>query len=377
MLSGLDRLATEDAEMPAAVHWPYARSAPYNAALQASAKRQWDAAEALMTQALYADPVSEHGIGGLGQVRLWAGDTAGADAAFRISMQRGWRDPATHLYWMMQSINVADFATATIHADALLREPIDDKGRAQIVNPLLEYDGGRDALAARLRQRPQWADAFVWDIENEPAEALRARADVVVRAGRGIWSCPTARGLVDRLIKYDLADDAKAVHGVGCVPASKPTSADRRNADLINDPTFTLFLAGGYTSVLDWHAPDTADEVIDSTSGGDNRPGLHITTTRGVAMRVLSQRVVVHPGTYRLTWQMSDAAAARGLRAEMKCDSDLAGAASAEPVAGSRNAYAVNLHFAGDCMAPTLAFWIVPPTRAVTLNAVHLERVLD
>lgn len=138
LLSGLDQLAAQDPAIPAALHWPYARNAVVNTAYAATMHREFGIALPLMSQALLADPVNETMIGGLGRVRLSAGDSSGADAAFRVSARRGWRDQVTHAYWMQKSIDAGDMGTAALHADALLSAPLTEPEREQVYNALLE-----------------------------------------------------------------------------------------------------------------------------------------------------------------------------------------------------------------------------------------------
>ena len=205
VLSGLDRLAADNPATPALTEWPYARNAPYNVALTAAAGHHWALSEALITRVIAAEPVNEHVIGALGQIRLGAGNTNGADAAFRVSAQRGWRDPATHVYWMKQSIDAADFTAAALHADALLRMPLGVSAHDQILDSLLEYDEGRTALAMRLRGRPSWSNDFVVKLDALSNDALIAHADVANRAGAHAFTCPETAGFINRLVEIKAA----------------------------------------------------------------------------------------------------------------------------------------------------------------------------
>lgn len=372
LLSGLDRLAAGDSATPAAIHWPYARNAPLRAAFAAANQHQSGAAAALMDQALSADPVNETLMGGLGQIRQFAGDAKGADAAFRVSAQRGWRDQATHFYWFKQSIEAADFNTAAIHADALLNAPLTPQERDQVFAALLEYDEGRNALAARLRKRPLWALGMALDIDHASPDQLAAQADVIARTGPGVWSCLDTAGLIDRLIDAGDMRDALAAHDATCAQSARQA----RLGNIVNDAHFIRYFTEPHASQLDWSAPDSADILINPASNAPAHGGAEITSTRGVTERVMAQRVGILPGTYSLTWQMpnTDPAALGNLVAGLGCDSDLARTAAGTAVPGKPGTFALSIRFAGDCPAPTLAFWLRPTSKPVTLDSVTLDR---
>jgi hypothetical protein len=362
LASGLDRLADGNPDIPALLHWAYALNGPFNAAQAAIAGRHDAQAVPLMAQALDADPVDEAVIGGLGQARLLAGDAAGADAAFRVSVQRGWRDGPTHSYWLARSIAFGDFAAASIHADALLRQPRDPAARDQVLFQMLDYDPGRDALAARLRLKPSWQRDFPAKIDNQPVEVVAAIADVATRAGPGLWPCRDTVSLINRLVDTNQIDDARKVYRISC-PAGP---------GLVHDARFQRWRAEGQNSSLDWTTPDSADAVISPVQAATT--GLEIAVSRGVSMRVLSQRVPAPAGTYRLTWRMpgTPAADAHDLVAGFDCALDLGQTHPGAPVNG---VYSAVYRFDGSCLAPTLAFWVVPPGKVVTVDDVTLVRV--
>ena len=367
-LSGLDRIAADNSGLPVMTDWAYARNAPYKDALAAATGNHWALSEALISRAIAADPVNEHLIGGLGQLRLARGNPGGADTAFRVSAQRGWRDPATHLYWMKQSIAAADFTTAALHADALLRMPLGDAAHDQILVMLLEYDEGRTALAMRLRNHPNWAHEFAVSIDTVSDDALMARADVIGRAGPGIWTCDETSGLINWLITHGSSREARTVHVRSCAQSAG------RSDNIVNDTHFVRLLADGPASGLDWVAPDNSDVAIGPAKGGTSSTGVQVTTSRGVTLRVLAQRVFAERGTYRLTWRMpdTDAASARALVATMGCNADLGAALAGTVVPGRPDTYQADIPFAGNCAAPAVAFWLRPSAKSVTLDDVTL-----
>ncbi|WP_428332393.1 hypothetical protein [Novosphingobium sp.] len=376
LLSGLDRLAAQDgaipAGIPAVIHWPYARNAPINAAYIAASRHDFGTAIPLMNAALLSDPVDETVIGGLGRVRLTAGDPAGADDAFRVSATRGWRDQVTHGYWMAQSIAVGDFQSAALQADALLNDPLGEPAREQVYNALLEYDGGRNALASRLRARPNWASGVVFDVDHATADQLAARADLIARTGPGVWTCFQTGALIDRLIEAGDTRNATAVHNASCVPGGRPDPS----GNALNDPHFVRFATEPRASQFDWFATYSSDVTISPLTNAAGHGGVQIAASRGVAEQVIAQRVAIGPGTYTLTWQMpdSDPASAGKLAAGIECGTDLATAAPGTPVPGKPGTFAVTLRFAGNCATPTLTFWLRPTDRTVTLDAVTLAR---
>jgi hypothetical protein len=332
LLSGLDRLAAQDHAITAPIHWPYARNAPVNAAYTAAMHHEFGIALPLMNQALLADPVNETMIGGLGRVRLSAGDSSGADAAFRVSAQRGWRDQVTHAYWMQKSIDAGDLGAAALHADALLSAPLSEPERESVYNALMEYDEGRNALAARLRTHPSWSLGLFLDIDHATTDELAAHADVIARTGPGVWTCQDTSVLIDRLIAAGDTRDALAARNATCAHGARADGS----GNVINDPRFVRFLTEPPASQLDWLAPDSADVTIGPVTNGAARGGVQITSARGIAEQVMTQRVAIVPGTYTLTWQMphADPAATGRLVAGLDCATDLAKATPGTPVAG-------------------------------------------
>jgi hypothetical protein len=367
-LSGTDRLAKDDPSVRASLAWPYAANALVNAAHDASRDHDWGRADALMSRALLTDPVHESVVGGLGQIRLDAGDHAGAETAFRVSVLRGWRDPATHLFWMAKSLDYGDMTAASLHADALLRQALDYKQRDAIINPLLEYNEGRDAVARRLDGRPPWAALFTYGIDNESDEALAARADVIGRTrAPGIWSCLDTSGLIDRLISAGYATEARRAHDVTCTESGR----------LINDGHFVRYLADGRASTMDWLTPAAGDIAIGPTRDGAGRTGIQITQSRGVTLLVLAQRLVTPPGLYRLRWSMpdTDPATAAHLLAGIDCVPDLARSRAGTPVEDKSYTYTADFRIGPDCPIPTLGFWLQPTPKAVSVDDVTLIRV--
>jgi hypothetical protein len=370
LASGLDRLAGEDPSVPAPANWAFARNAPVNAAWAAEGKHHWREASGLMTRALLVDPVNESIIGGLGLVRLKSGDAIGADAAFRVSAQRGWRDEATHLYWMDASIKAGDLPLAAVHADALLRSGIDDRTRNMVLDTMMQYEEGRDALATRLRLRPPWGEVFAWGVDGEPIGELVARVDVIGRTGPGIWPCPATTGLIDRLVDAGYADEARKAHDVSCAQSAQP----------VNDPRFVRFVAQGPASMLDWQAEQSGDVAINAEPAGTGAqagpPLLHLAVSKASTTLVLRQRVIVPAGTYRITWHMpdTDPAGVPALTVGLDCDADLARTLAGTAIAGQRAAYAATIRFDGKCPAPVLAFWL-KPSKDVTLADISMLRI--
>lgn len=371
LFSGLDRLAGDVPSVPAPQNWPYARNASYNAAQQAADRRQWGTAESLMARTLLTDPVNERVIGGLGRIRLSAGDPAGAEAAFKVSAQRGWRDPATHVYWMTKSIELGDLGAAAIQADALLRGPVENSGRDRIIDPLLEYDEGRDALAARLRQSPPWANVFAYGLDRESIDELAGRADVIGRAGRGIWSCLGTSGLIDRLLGGGQVDAAQRTHDASCSQSHGPDS-------LINDGHFIRYIADGKASALDWVTPESGDIAITPDKDQAGHPFLRLRVTMPATTLVLAQRVIAKPGTYRVSWRMPDTDPhnAHALSVTLDCDADLAKSVTGAPLSGRIATYTADIRLAGDCPTAVIGVWAAPSTN-VTIADVALSRLKE
>ncbi len=371
-MSGLDRIAATRAVPSAPTGWAYDSNASQNAAKIAVRTRDWTAAKRFADQALLADPVSESRIGLIGLVRLAANDEAGAKAAFLVSARRGWRDVPTHLYWLHQSVALGDMNFAGMQGDALLRGQADEDVRARVIDDLLQYQEGRDALVPRLRANPPWAIPFASGIGIERAsiDKLAGRAEVIARAGPGLFNCGDTAYLINRLMDAAVVEEAQKLHAVSCPQASYP----------LNDPNFVFLATAGPSSELDWLAHLDGDveisPVFDPAGHKQKIPTLHLLVSRASTTLVLSQPVILPKGTYRISWKMPDTDPSNvpALAVNLDCDSDLANAAPGTAVPGQPDRYAATFRFDGSCPGPTLGFWL-SPGKEVNLAQVRLMRL--
>ena len=371
-LSGLDRLAERDAGGPGVANWPYAHYVPLNVAVAAAARHDWAAAETMLARAIEADPLNERIIGALGEVRLRAGNATGADAAFRVSVLRGWRDLSTHSYWLVKSVELGDFRSAGLHTDALLRLPLNQQTQSAIISMLLEYDEGRNALATRLRGSPPWAHDFVVDILPVSDAELAARADVISRAQIDLWTCLDTGGMVDRLVKAGSLHEASIVRNASCAAPGKQVAGNLVPGNLVNDGNFARYLAEGRASILDWRAPDDSNITVEAA----NPSGIRISTSGGVTQTVLSQRIIAPVGRYRLTWKMpgTNPAQAGSLLVDLACEPDLSKAVQGTLVPATSDTYSAEFNLAQGCPLSVLNFWLKPSRQAITIDRVKIER---
>ncbi|EGD57218.1 hypothetical protein Y88_3526 [Novosphingobium nitrogenifigens DSM 19370] len=363
LASGTDRLAEQHPGMPSLIGWPY----DYGAAVQRSrftmAAKDYTGTSALLARALRSAPVDQFIIGALGRMQLAAGETDKASRTFAVSAALGWRDGGTQIYWLQKGIEVGDFQAAVLRADSFLRQADDETGRNQVVDSLSDYEEGRDALAERIRAtHPLWANQFTYHIDALPPEKLADRADIIRRAGPGIWSCKDTWSLISRLVDAGYLDEAATVRKMSC--GASP--------GIVHDPDFALINLDSPNSSLDWNVPHRGDVNIQSDREANGHPLLRFTVSSPSTLEILAQRILVGSGTYRISWRSpgTSSATLRKMSVSLDCASDLSDANPGQPAPSG--AYAVTTTFDGSCPAPVLAFWLSPNQQA-TITDVHVS----
>lgn len=118
-------------------------------------------ARAHAARALWLNAYSAPAWALLGYSELKRGDLARADQAFLSAARLGWRDHLVQAYVFQRAVETGAAQTAASAADALLRR--NDPRRAEIMGQmaaLLVDPRFREALAARLVERPSWRGDF-------------------------------------------------------------------------------------------------------------------------------------------------------------------------------------------------------------------------
>ena len=297
---GLDRQATDKAGPATEVLALFAREALQARAWLALAAGDWaDAArqgEALVSR----DPFNPAAPALLGAARASLGDAEGAEAAYRVARQMGWRDDLTQRYWRDRALERGDYITASAHVDALLRQRPDLLSDRDLLDPLERSDQGQQALATRLVARPDWLIFYMADVWDTPRDILLIRAAVLGRAARlgVVGGCEPAGKIAFRLAQFGEAAVASRLWHEHCPAAGTGLVTDGNFAGATFSPTISPF---------DWQFVsnsdvDTAFAPAPKDGNGGVGQWLTISTSAPFTRIVASQFIIVPAGAYRLSW---------------------------------------------------------------------------
>ena len=368
MASGLDR---EFEKRPSGLYvlgWPLPEYLSLARTRNALVDKDYDRALAAARAAIRTSPLDMHSVGALGFAMQAVGKEAEAEPAYKVAATLGWRDPATQLYWFDKALNLGDIDTAMRHLDALLRVSPQFPLRDTLIDRVAQYEQGRDALAARLRRAPESRSLFVTDMDDPSVERLDARADVVRRAGRGLWTCDELAVLVSRLRTFGLLEDATTVWRPNC-PSRSPLIYDPEFEHLDHDPQL-----GGFYWVLRRDG-DTRITQVDLQGG---KQMLSAVVSGASTGEIVIQPTVFTPGVYRIMWSMPDTAPAdsKAFLVSLDCDQQLSEAAHGTPVPGTRDRFQAELDVTDECPAQYLTFW-VEPHHPVNLAHIAVTKIAD
>ncbi len=216
--NGLDRLAIST---PAAVgHVPslfavHALEITDEAELASHPHDAVNLAERLVARA----PIEPSSTALLGASRAASGDDSGADRAFRVAGQLGWRTPVTQSYWLFAALAAGDTRVAAQRLDALLRMRPDLLARPETLTPFESDAAGRDALFERLTTRPPWLAAYAGATDPAtPAGLIARRLPVLTMlAERGIvLGCSSIAQGLGQLLSAGLTSEAATLRRSHC-----------------------------------------------------------------------------------------------------------------------------------------------------------------
>lgn len=370
--SGLDREFEHKAYGRYVPVWPLTEYLSLVRTHNSLVVKDYPHAVAMARETVRISPMDTHGVGALGFASQLAGDEKSAEAAYKVSAQLGWRDPVTQIYWFDKAVKLGDVPTAMRHLDALLRVAPEYPIRDVLIDELLQYEQGRDALAANLRDAARTQSKslsfFVTYLEQPTIERLDARADVVLRAGRGLWTCDQLAVLVTRLRTNGLLEDASRVWRANC-PSRSPLIYDPEFEHLEHDPDVT-----GFYWVLRRDG-DTRVNQIDLKGHGQM---LSAVVSGGTTGEIAIQPTVLDPGVYRISWSMPDTAPAdrNAFLVSLDCDQQLSEAAHGTLVPGTADRMQADLDVTKDCPAQYLAFWI-EPHHPINLAHIAVTKIAD
>jgi hypothetical protein len=358
--NGLDRIATWHPARVRTVPALFAAQSLGPRGDAALVARDPATAAALGESYVAAAPLDPAATALLGGARLVGGDAAGADAAFRVAGQLGWRVPVTQRYWLARALQLGDWRVAAQRLDALLRQQPTLVNEAALIDPFETERAGRAELLARLALRPDWLERYGTDAEGLSPERLARRATVLVDLAKAgvVTGCKVAGAPVGRLAALGAVAEAQRLWRAQCGGGQ----------GLVNDPRFARASLTEAASPFDWAMGSNAD--LDLSFSSDTGPRqLNVRGPARFTQPIASQLLVLAPGRYRLSWR---AAADGGIEAAIGCQRD-----AATPLAASHatatGRWQTQITVDGACAGHWLVFSLRPGVAAASLGAISLE----
>ncbi len=293
--TGLDRQTAHESDPAAQVPGLFSSKALEARTWQAMDDGDWAGAARVAAALVSREPIDPLSTALLGTARDRLGDARGADTAFRVARQMGWRVELTQRYWLGPALDQGDYTTASAYVDALLRQQPNLISDRSILDPLERSEQGQQALAMRLAAKPDWLPTYmdaVWDV---PRDILLLRANVLLRAARlgVVGGCAPASQIASRLVSLGEAEVAAQVWRAHC---------PQTGAGLVTDANFVAATFSDTATPFDWEFLSSADidtAFVPAPGGGK---WLTINTSAPYTRMVASQFIVVPAGAYRLSW---------------------------------------------------------------------------
>lgn len=302
----------------------------------------------------------------LGAARYATADRIGADRAFRVAAQLGWRVPYTQLYMMGRALEVGDLRVAALRLDALARQNKAVLRERALLDPLERDPRGRAALAQRLREYAPWLTAYAMEVDDLPPDVIGQRAAVLGETARqgGVVGCQPIAPTVSALIRSEAVPTAAALWRAHCPGAA---------GSLLYDGNFAMARIDQSRSEFAWAfiGQSEASVVFEPAGAGQ---ALVIDSAPGLPRLVLRQLVLVPPGRYRLSWQASDSQnqPSGAVVAAFTCNPDPREWAEGQAAVGTTRR-SVEVTMDGACPARWLGLAIKGGSTATRLADVRLE----
>lgn len=313
-------------------------------------------------RAVLADPMDAGASSALGLARLKLHDGIGAEAAFRVAGQLGWRDKPTQLYWMAVSAGSGAFPLAAQRADALLRQDARLREQPRLLASLEASPAGRGALAARLALRPAWFGDYWGKLYLLDPGQLTNRSQVLDEPALRppAMTCADVQTMASVLSEKGDALRSRAILDRYCRTAGGAMLADGGFESARLDAT----AANGWQFV--------GEGGLDVRIEGGGPGGKAVVVASALALRQVfaSQALQLAPGRYRVSWRM--AGAPSGISARLTCQQASGDFLAAVP--SDSNRLAAEVEVGADCPTQWLELAVDPGAGAITVDDVKVER---
>lgn len=362
--SGADRLASGEARFAGLVPDALASNVLQVRAEDMIRRGQYADAAATARRAIRAAPVDAGTSALLGVARLGVSDAEGAERAFLVSGNLGWRNAPTQLYWLGRALELGDVQVAAMRLDAILRQAPELAGDTRLMESIEQTPAGREALAARMSASTEWLRKYTRDIQGLTAQQLATRADVLDRRKQTL-GCAGVGPLTTALV--DTAQIERAA-GFWARQCGRPRK-------LLADADFANLQVHQSNSPFDWIVIGQSDVSVSLRQASASAPRqLQFASSAAFPRKVIQQLVLLPVGRYRLSWEAANEAGQPrpGILVSFSCAADGQQWLPSQPV-GSR--HAVDLTMDRACAGRWLAFAIAPGAEAISLGAVRLDPI--
>ena len=361
VLSGLDRASAYREDGTVLVPQRFAGQSAQVLAAKAVASNDPVAIEAAGRLLIDRQPVNASAPATLGLAHALVGDVAGADAAFTVSGQLGWRAPLTQQYWMGRALAAGDYRVAAQRLDALLRQSPEVSENGALMAVFEQNPPARAALLAQLLQRPGWLHRYETQVFKLDPQQTQQRASLIADlAARGMrLECEDVRSLVERMVTQGAPEPAAALWRAQC-------PSPRGKGGLLWDGGLVAVNFSGPAVSFKWLPEQSGDVGLSAVADG-----VEITSTAAFTAPALRQFVAVPAGRYRLTWRADDGKGPR-LLPTWGCTPD--GGTSLAPQALGGGRWQADVVADGACRGHWLRFMVRTGEGPVRLGDVALLR---
>lgn len=300
--SGLDRLSRTDIAKSALVAPPFAAAAANSRARLALVSKRYPLARDLARVAVVRTPIEAQSSAILGSALLAMGDFKGAEAAFRVAVQGGWRDNQTQAYWATAAIGSGEFAAAAQRLDAMLRVGAPIASLDPLLAGMEATEQGRTALAGQMAAGAPWISTYAATAGTAAGPRLPQQLAVLSEArklGARAECAQVSDALNDLAYKKQRMPDAYQLWAVACSERYPPAA--------IADGEFSE-PARAIINPFDWQLPPAG------AAWAEIRGGALETGNDGDKTAVVARITAPLPaGIGRLTWR-ADGTATQGNR---------------------------------------------------------------
>ena len=363
--SGLDRLSRQRPDLARFVPGAFAANAYRASAGELARRGDYAAAEREARKAVASSPLVPLSTALLGTARLGKYDLEGAERAFLVSGQLGWRTAVTQLYWFERALELGDYRVAALRLDALLRQSPGLAGDDRLIAMLERSPEGREALAGRMTDSAVWLQRYARDIHALDPDRIAVRADVLNRR-KGALGCVDSGPLATALV---------ATGQVGAAHAFWMKQCPRSSRGLLADAGFSGLRTQQANSPFEWIVFSHGDVSASLRGGsGTESPRLVITSSASFVRKVIQQMVVLPPGAYRLSWSARNELGELhpNILASASCSADSREWLPAE-AAGDR--FQADFTVDGRCPGLWVAFAIAPGRETISFGDLRLVRL--